>query len=174
MEDWETPSESRLPFLPGGIDTHIFQLSKTRFGRVYRQAVLEAPNVYTCLRAHAVEIETDAAGRTATGVRLKTLDGRNLRITARAVVLAAGGIETPRLLLLSRRAVSVGLGNQHDLVNRRQRRHHRCIETMPMKQGQDIQTSISFAQRECGTSRVSRPANVGVRLRDNLGQRGCA
>jgi choline dehydrogenase-like flavoprotein len=117
-EDWETPYERRLPFPPDGIDTHIFQLSKTRFGRVYREAVLDAPNVYTCLRAHAVEVETDEAGRTATGVRLKTLDGRNLRVNARAVVVAAGGIETPRLLLLSRRAVPAGLGNQHDLVGR--------------------------------------------------------
>ncbi len=118
VEDWETPAEPRLPFPADGIDTHIFQLSKTRFGRVYRRAVLEAPNVYTCLRAHAVEVETDEVGRTATGVRLKTLDGRNLRVTARAVVLAAGGIETPRLLLLSHRAVPDGLGNQHDLVGR--------------------------------------------------------
>src|SRR5262249_33714331 len=69
-------------------------------------------------RAHAVEVETDEAGRMATGVRLKTLEGRNLHITARAVVVAAGGIETPRLLLLSRRAVPAGLGNQHDLGGR--------------------------------------------------------
>jgi choline dehydrogenase-like flavoprotein len=118
VDDWETPHEQRLPLPPDGIDTHIFQLSKTRFGRAYRQTVLNAPNIYTCLRAHAVEVETDADGRRATGVRLKTLEGRDLRVTARAVVVAAGGIETPRLLLLSRRAVPVGLGNQHDLVGR--------------------------------------------------------
>src|SRR5204863_8771751 len=93
-------------------------LSRTRFGQVYRRAVLTAANIYTCLHAHAVELETDATGRTATGVRLKSLDGRALRVGARVVVLAAGGIETPRLLLLSRSAVPAGLGNQHDLVGR--------------------------------------------------------
>src|SRR5262249_46779809 len=87
-------------------------------GRVYRNAVLTAANIYTCLHAHAVEVETDPAGRTATGVLLKTLDGREMRVTARVVVLAAGGIETPRLLLLSRRAVPSGLGNHHDLWGR--------------------------------------------------------
>jgi choline dehydrogenase-like flavoprotein len=118
VDDWETTEERRLPFPPGGIDTHIFQLSRARFGRVYRQAVIGASNIYTCLRAHAVEIETDVYGRTATGLRLKTLDGRELRVNSRVVVVAAGGIETPRLLLLSRRAVPKGLGNQHDLVGR--------------------------------------------------------
>jgi choline dehydrogenase-like flavoprotein len=118
VDDWETACERRLPFRPDGIDTHIFQLSRARFGRVYRSEVLNASNILTCLRAHAVEVETDPDGHTATGLRLKTLDGRELRIRARAVVLAAGGIETPRLLLLSRRAVPQGLGNQHDLVGR--------------------------------------------------------
>jgi choline dehydrogenase-like flavoprotein len=118
VDDWETGQERRLPLSPDSIDTHIFQLSRTRFGNVYRRAVLDASNIYTCLRAHAVEIETDADGRNATGIHLKTLDGRDRRVKARAIVLAAGGIETPRLLLLSRRAVACGLGNQHDLVGR--------------------------------------------------------
>jgi choline dehydrogenase-like flavoprotein len=118
VDDWETAQDRRLPFPPGSIDTHIFQLSKTRFGREYRSAVLSASNIYTCLRAHAVEIETDVAGCSATGIRLKTLDGREARIKSRAVVVAAGGIETPRLLLLSRRALRQGLGNQYDLVGR--------------------------------------------------------
>jgi choline dehydrogenase-like flavoprotein len=118
VDDWETASERRLPFPPGGIDTHIFQLSKARFGRVYRRAILSAPNIYTCLHAHAVGVETDAQGRTASGVRLKTLNGHDFRIAARFIVLAAGGIETPRLLMLSNSALSAGLGNQHDLVGR--------------------------------------------------------
>lgn len=118
VDDWETADERRLPLQPGSIDTHIFQLSKTRFGRVYRQEVLNARNIYTCLRAHAVEIETDASGQCATGVRVRTLAGRESCIKSRVVVLAAGGIETPRLLLLSRGAAPNGLGNQHDLVGR--------------------------------------------------------
>jgi choline dehydrogenase-like flavoprotein len=117
-EDWETEQERQLLVASDAIETHIFQLSRTRFGRVYGRAILTASNIYTCLHAHAVEVETDATGRTATGVLLKALDGRTLRVGARLVVVAAGGIETPRLLLLSRSTVPTGLGNQHDLVGR--------------------------------------------------------
>ena len=41
-----------------------------------------------------------------------------LRVPARLFVIAAGGLETARLLLLSRQQQDVGLGNGHDLVGR--------------------------------------------------------
>jgi choline dehydrogenase-like flavoprotein len=118
VEEWEgkTASTRRWP-LDGSLDTHIFQLSRTRFGRAYRQVVLDAPNISTCLGWHAVEVETAPEGRAASGVRCRALDGREMRITARSIVLAAGGIENARLLLLSKApAHPTGLGNQHDLV----------------------------------------------------------
>src|SRR6185312_6935633 len=40
------------------------------------------------------------------------------KITARNVVLACGGLETPRLLLASRDYRSCGIGNEHDIVGR--------------------------------------------------------
>lgn len=44
--------------------------------------------------------------------------GRSLSVTASAYILAAGGIENPRILLASRSVVPVGLGNDDDLVGR--------------------------------------------------------
>ncbi|PZR51451.1 MAG: GMC family oxidoreductase, partial [Stutzerimonas stutzeri] len=44
--------------------------------------------------------------------------GKRLRVVARDYVLAAGGIENPRLLLASRSVMPDGLGNQHDQVGR--------------------------------------------------------
>ena len=51
-------------------------------------------------------------------VELRREDGSRCFVRARLVVLAAGGIENPRLLLLSRRVHRDGLGNDHDLVGR--------------------------------------------------------
>ena len=42
----------------------------------------------------------------------------SIRVVAATIVLACGGLETPRLLLASRRSRSCGLGNEHDLVGR--------------------------------------------------------
>ena len=51
-------------------------------------------------------------------VEVRRDDGSRCFVRARLVVLAAGGIENPRLLLLSRRVHRRGLGNDRDLVGR--------------------------------------------------------
>jgi choline dehydrogenase-like flavoprotein len=84
----------------------------------YKQAVTGADNVRVLLHSNAVEIETDEAARRARAVRVRTLRKNEFRVAARAIVLAAGGIENARLLLCSRRAAPEGLGNRHDLVGR--------------------------------------------------------
>jgi choline dehydrogenase-like flavoprotein len=50
--------------------------------------------------------------------RVFSAPGRTFFVRAHITVLAAGGIENPRILLLSDRAQPGGLGNQHDLVGR--------------------------------------------------------
>jgi choline dehydrogenase-like flavoprotein len=68
--------------------------------------------------ATVLRVETDAAGR-ATGVVYAASDGVEHRQAARAVVLAANGAETPRLLLLSSSAQQPdGLANSSGLVGR--------------------------------------------------------
>jgi choline dehydrogenase-like flavoprotein len=51
-------------------------------------------------------------------VELRRDDGSRSYVRPRLVVLAAGGIENPRLLLLSRGVHRRGLGNNRDLVGR--------------------------------------------------------
>jgi len=103
----------------GVVETRFFHLSPpTRFGQVYRAELERAAAVRVVLNASATEIVTDPEVQKAERVELRTLAGKRLAVTARAVVLAAGGIENARLLLASRRAASGGLGNDHDLVGR--------------------------------------------------------
>jgi choline dehydrogenase-like flavoprotein len=120
VDDWETKSTPAMPLAPEAVETHIFQLSPpTRFGKAYR-SLLSAPNVTTCVHATTVEIETDDTGRLAQCAVVAVDDGRRIRIAAKTFILAAGGIENARLLLLSKGACASrdGLGNQHDLVGR--------------------------------------------------------
>ena len=54
-----------------------------------------------------------------TGAEVKTLDGETRVARARTFVVLAGGIQTPRLLLLSRsERFPEGIGNRHDRVGR--------------------------------------------------------
>jgi choline dehydrogenase-like flavoprotein len=63
-------------------------------------------------------VTTNAEGTSATGLELRTSSNRSHKILATTIVLACGGLETPRLLLASRGSRSRGLGNEHDLVGR--------------------------------------------------------
>ncbi|MCG6116106.1 MAG: GMC family oxidoreductase [Mesorhizobium sp.] len=64
-------------------------------------------------------LETNEDGGMITAVRYRRPDGTEERLTADRVVIAAHGIETPKLMLVSRsEAVPRGLGNGSDQVGR--------------------------------------------------------
>lgn len=69
--------------------------------------------------AGAHEVVVAADGRQVTGVRYKTPDGQSHEITAKIVVLAAHGIETPKMMLLSAsERLPGGLANSSGMVGR--------------------------------------------------------
>jgi choline dehydrogenase-like flavoprotein len=107
--DWADP-DPPLPFVGDTMRSGVFQVAANRLGELYREDVEKAPNVDTFLFANVVGIEA-AAGRVQR-LRVATLAGNSFSVLPRCVVLATGGIENARLLLVS------GLGNQNDLVGR--------------------------------------------------------
>lgn len=102
-----------------GLDEKVFmaRADPQRFGPRLRP-LYEGPDVDLFLDASVVEFECDPDRRGVRSARLRTSGGRELRLSARAFVLACGGIENARLLLLSSSAGDAGLGNGHDQVGR--------------------------------------------------------
>ncbi|MGE3511876.1 MAG: FAD-dependent oxidoreductase, partial [Vicinamibacterales bacterium] len=90
----------------------------TRFGRVYRDELAAAPNVDVVLHASALRLDLNEAGVRVTRVQAATLAGNRLTVEAGIVVLAAGGIENARLLLVSDTVQRDGIGNGTDWVGR--------------------------------------------------------
>jgi len=83
----------------------------------------EAAGAHLITEARVFEIETNAEGR-ATAVAYFDAAGTPRRIRAKVVVLAANGVGTARLMLLSRSAAHPdGLGNENDLVGRHLMHH---------------------------------------------------
>jgi len=70
------------------------------------------------LHASVAAIDLHADGRHAEGVEVRTLHGACFRFRARHLVIAAGTIETTRLLLASRSVHSHGIGNHSDQLGR--------------------------------------------------------
>jgi choline dehydrogenase-like flavoprotein len=97
----------------------VFQHSpETNFGEVYRDRVIGAANVTTMLYANATRIRLDPRAPLLREIEVTTLSGTRFSIRPRAAVLAAGGIENARLLLVSRAERPAGVGNEHDWVGR--------------------------------------------------------
>lgn len=89
-----------------------------------RELLSAAPNVRVWLHAHVSHVTSAADGTTVTGVAIHRPSGGVTHVRARAVVLACGGIDNARLLLLSNEHAPQGLGNAHDQVGRYLMDHH--------------------------------------------------
>ncbi len=80
--------------------------------------LVSAPNVKIMLHATVVHIQVNGAGTAIDEVAIANLHGGRAKISAKAYVLAAGGLENPRLLLSSSDIHHRGIGNTYDLVGR--------------------------------------------------------
>jgi choline dehydrogenase-like flavoprotein len=124
-EDWfdlsrYTPDQLQpLAADPERIETRMAQWSPpTRFGERHREAITQAANIDLLLYANVTAIETVESAGHVTGVSIAGLSGARGVVRARFVIVACGGIENARILLLSDGVQKSGLGNGRDLVGR--------------------------------------------------------
>jgi choline dehydrogenase-like flavoprotein len=97
--------------------SRIDQFDVMRFGAEFLG--LKARNLRVLINATVTRLDTDPDGRAFQSAEVSTIDGARTRIFARSAVLAAGGIENPRLLMASAsQRHPAGLGNRYDVVGR--------------------------------------------------------
>ncbi len=114
---------SALPMGGAFKPARFFRAPERQFGSYFRKRMQRSPNVRVFLKGNVVEIETDATGAHVKRVRVRCLNGNGFWIKAKFFVLAAGGIENARLMLVSNRLQAAGLGNGNDLVGRHLMNH---------------------------------------------------
>lgn len=118
--DWRRDGAEPITFAPDArLTTGLYQYSPpTRFGEVYRQPLETLRGLTVYLHANVVDIATTENAAEVTGLELRTLNGKPFRAKAAAYVLAAGGLENPRILLNCDTVQKTGLGNGYDKVGR--------------------------------------------------------
>jgi hypothetical protein len=89
----------------------------TDFGRRYREKIARSSDVTAVLHARCVRLHKRAWDDAIEAVEVIDAADRRQRLSCRAVVLACGGIEVPRLLMISDPG-GPGLGNREDLLGR--------------------------------------------------------
>lgn len=117
---WQRVSGEKLPeAATGRMRLQFVQFSPpTRFGSRYGDELKAAANIRVLLNANVTQISATDNARAVKQLAIRTLNGLGHSVKARYYVLATGGLENARILLLSNNVVAAGLGNQNDLVGR--------------------------------------------------------
>jgi choline dehydrogenase-like flavoprotein len=102
---------------PLPLDERVVTSTMFQFGPVdsvlrLRAALDASPNVTVYRHATVLALQPDEDGHRVGSVLVASTPDRRFSVDARAVVLAGGGIENARLLMLS------GIGTEHDVVGR--------------------------------------------------------
>ena len=119
-EYWQDPTHGMsFTFKGDRIGTTIFQFAeRNHFYEQYGDEICHKDHIHILLHANVVNIETPGIDQPVTRLEVKCLEGNRFFVGAKWFVLATGGIETPRLLLLANKTNPNGLGNENDLVGR--------------------------------------------------------
>ena len=84
------------------METIVFKFcSKNPFIHDYADAVKNANEIKTLIFSNVIAIDLDDSAGKVSGLTVAGFNGKQIRVNARIYVLAAGGIEIPRLLLAS-------------------------------------------------------------------------
>jgi choline dehydrogenase-like flavoprotein len=90
------------------------------FGDAYHERLKQSRNITVLLYANVVSMHPNHERTRIANVKVATFTNSSFSVRARHFVLAAGGIENPRILLASGERVDSenGIGNDNDLVGR--------------------------------------------------------
>lgn len=94
------------------------QSPPTRMGTVYRDQLDRSKNVSVYLYSNVLELNSNDSASHVTGVDVACIDGLRYKVKAKHFVLASGGLENPRIMLLSDKTAPNGLGNDRGMVGR--------------------------------------------------------
>lgn len=143
---WEK-ERSRLPLDPAHVVTTMFRFGPLDVVLRRRQRLVDGEDVQVYVHATAQELVADDLGSRVAAVSVASGPARRFTVRAQLFVLAAGGIDNPRLLLLSTGAQPQGLGNGHDLVGRYFMEHPHTRTGMLRLQGAARHLDMSLRRR---------------------------
>ena len=119
-DDDRSASGHNLALDPSMVETSHWQFDEQfeRFALGRCADLAASPSIRILLHATVTRIVVNASATAVEALEVANLTGGKGTVRARTFVLAAGGIETPRLMLASSDRLPNGVGNEHGLVGR--------------------------------------------------------
>lgn len=114
------PAYSPVDLTVPELETKVWRFHKPPvcFGRDHQDELSSSRNISVYLDAHVLDINLSEDGSLVTSISTSTLEGKRITFRARRYVLAAGGIQNPRILLANTAVHKNGIGNEYDVVGR--------------------------------------------------------
>lgn len=100
------------------VEQILFALAPNRFAALHHEYMAKSTSITLVLGGHTTKLVTDSSGHVVKRVLCASSPSRRFTVSARDVIIAAGGIENPRLMLVSEGHGENGLGNSHGNVGR--------------------------------------------------------
>jgi choline dehydrogenase-like flavoprotein len=114
----QMPNMNTFPFDAKIISTKIWQFNHLRFGKEYKDTIVNARNIHLYIYANVVDIQTNSNASEINQLVIKNYTGKTHTVKAKKFIMACGAIQNTRLLLASNTIAKAGLGNDNDLVGR--------------------------------------------------------
>jgi choline dehydrogenase-like flavoprotein len=179
---WRTQPQGRnlapLPFNRALLQEALFQISSVNFGRDHGPALKAASNIKIILDATVLELLPSASSRpeqsrkSVGSILVTTKGGKTFTVSGRSFVVATGGIESARLLLLSDKMNPNGAGNENDLVGRYFMDHVWMTTAGYLRFAHDgFQAPLYFDETAVGGARIfaALACAPGFIARENIG-----
>jgi len=155
---------SLLPFDQTKVESVVARYNRMRFGSFYRGHLNGASNITVYLYANVTSINRHPDNDLIQDVSVKTLGGNGIAVRAKYFILATGGIENARLLLVSNQIQKAGLGNQHDLVGRFFMEHiwYPSGIILPANQEKALAASAFYGERHVNDEKVEVQCSLAL------------
>ena len=116
LDKWVNGIHMPLPFSKKQIISKLYEIMPTRFGPKYHESLTQARNITVCLHANLTNIELTGEKNSVKQLRFSSLNNTSATVGARVYILACGGIENARRLLLTGKDGNFAIGNRYGLV----------------------------------------------------------
>jgi len=120
FEYWQKKINNLNPFPLDNkvIWNKMWQFSQARFGKTYKETIVNASNIHLYTYANAIDIQGNDNLSEINEITVKNYAGKTHSVKAKYFILACGTIQNARMLLASNSQAPKGLGNDNDLVGR--------------------------------------------------------
>ena len=153
------------------ITTNFYQFSAgpKHFGQAYEPALRNASNIRVLLYANVTHLEANKDATAVNAAKILTLDGKSGRVFSRYFIIACGGIQNARLLLLSNEIAKSGLGNDDGLVGRYFMQHpHVPCASLLTSESDTVNHLFSRYQKNGFTVRASLGPSAEQQRQDRI------